>query len=120
MGQWWWEPRREGERTSVFLARVLNELGPEFAQIANHAEANHYDDFFCPPEVDDGMNMHRLLRDMLAVIQVLDDKELKNRAMNVAQAAKDGQFDGTTGEAQEWGQSPDGQAAFNELVRRKK
>jgi hypothetical protein len=111
----WWESRREGEATYAYLTRVLKELGPAFAQIANFAEAKHYDDFFCPPEVDDGFNINRLVRDLLAV--QVQDPELKRKAIDVAMAARSGEFDGTSEEAKAWGQSPDGKAAFNELAK---
>jgi hypothetical protein len=113
---YWWERRRDGERTSVYLARVLGELGPAFGQVANYAEACHYDDFRCPPDVDDGMNISRLLADILRVVQVQDHAALKQRGMAVAQAAKDGEFDATKAEADEWAQSEDGQAAYRLLL----
>jgi hypothetical protein len=34
----------------------------------------------------------------------------------VIAAAKDGEFDGTKAEAQEWGRSPEGQATFAALL----
>lgn len=116
----WWEPRQEGERTAVYLARVLDKLGPAFAHIARAAEAKHYDDYFCPPDVDDGMNINRLVADLLRVIQKQDDVTLRGRAMAVAQAAKGGEFDGTLEESREWALSPQGQATFNELLRPKR
>jgi len=116
----WWETRREGERTSDYLARVLGELGPPFAQLANNAEARHYDDFFCPPEVDDGMNINRLVADLLAVTQAQNDPALRKRATAVGRAAKDGEFDGTREESREWALSPQGQAAFQLLLPKRK
>lgn len=61
-----WRPRQDGERTAPYLARVLDELGPHFAQLAANARALHYDDYFCPPDVDDGANIHRLVADLRA------------------------------------------------------
>jgi hypothetical protein len=110
----WWESRREGERTAVYLTRVLKELGPLFAHVATAAEALHYDDYFCPPDVDDGFNINRLVRDLLAV--QVGNPELKRKVVDVAMAAKSGEFDGTREESREWARSPDGQATFNLLL----
>lgn len=112
---YWWERRRAGERTAPYLSRVLGELGPAFAQVANQAGQCWYDDYFCPDEIDDGANIHRLVRDLLLVIQV-QDTALKQRAMVVAQAAKNGEFDGTLEESREWGRSVQGRAVFAELL----
>ena len=110
----WWESRREGEATYAYLTRVIDELGPPFAHLSRAAEAKHYDDFFCPPEIDDGFNINRLVRDLLAV--PVQDSELKRKAIDVSIAAKNGEFDATSEEAKAWGQSPDGKAAFNALA----
>lgn len=107
----WWEPRRDGEATADYLARVLEELGAP--ALAARARAFHYDDYLCPPDVDDGANIQRLV---LAVCAWADTHGQPHRARVVAEAAKHGEFDGTSEESGAWARSEDGQAAFRELV----
>jgi hypothetical protein len=110
----WWEPRREGEPTRDYLARVLDDLGaPDLAARALQA---HYDDYLCPPAIDDGANIHRLI----AAVQDWSRSSTRlqrERAKAVVVAARDGEFDGTRAEASEWAASPDGQATFAEFLR---
>jgi hypothetical protein len=109
----WWQPRRDGEPTADYLGRVLDDLG--HPNMADRARRAHFDDFFCPPEIDDGANIHRL------VFEVTDwarsaSREQRHRAVAVIDAAKDGEFDGTWEEADRWAASADGRAAFRELL----
>jgi hypothetical protein len=115
--QYWWERRREGERTAAYLARVLDQLGEPYAAVAAAARALHFDDYFCPDEIDDGMNIHRLVAAIACVKPA--DAALKRGATQVALAAKEGEFDGTREESREWGRSPQGRAAFTELIKPK-
>jgi hypothetical protein len=111
----WWERRREGERTADYLARVLDELGPPFAPVAVKARALHFDDYFCPPAVDDGANIHRLVHSLDHRMGRHDvDATLRLKVQAVIAAAKDGEFDGTKAEAQEWGRSPEGQRSIRD------
>jgi len=114
---YWWEVRRDGERTIPYLTRVLEQLGPEFVAVTTKARAGHYDDYFCPEAVDDGANIHRLVA---AIEKRLDrpgvDGELRARAVQVAVAAREGEFDGTREEARAWAQSPQGQSTFALLL----
>lgn len=106
----WWETRREGEPTNEYLARVLDELGAH--QLAANARAYHYDDFFCPAEIDDGANIHRLIRD----ISKWAGPVAASRPTDVMNAAKNGEFDGTREESRAWGQSAEGQAVMRDLL----
>ena len=106
----WWEPRRDGEPTAQYLARVLEELGA--TDVAANARALHYDDFLCPVEVDDGFNIHRLIRD---VTQWANTHNQPRRARIVTAAAVVGEFDSTAAESAAWAQSPEGQELFAEL-----
>jgi hypothetical protein len=114
---YWWGGRRDGERTAVYLTRVLEALGPPFAAVATKARACHFDDYFCPPQVDDGANIHRLVA---AIQKRLDrpdvDPPTRQKAVQVAVAAREGEFDGTREEAREWGRSAEGQATFALLL----
>jgi hypothetical protein len=110
----WWEPRRKGERTFAYLARVLDEIGAD--RLAAKAREAHYDDFECPAEIDDGMNIHRLVAD-------LDDwrrsvtRHQRLQAGALIAAAKEGEFDSTKAESDRYATSARGQAdlaAFRE------
>lgn len=105
----WWEPRRDGEPTNDYLARVLDELGA--ADVAAKALAYHFDDYFCPPDIDDGGNMQRL------VAAITDwsrsaTRAQRERAKVLTSAVKRGEFDGTRAESTAWAASADGQATF--------
>lgn len=103
----WWEPRREDERTFAYLGRVLQELGAD--TLAEKALAAHYDDFDCPVEIDDGMNIHRLVRD-LDQWRRKTSRERRIKAHQVIDAAKAGEFDSTKEESDRYAASARGQA----------
>lgn len=111
-----WEPRREGEATADYLARVLDESG--LPELAANARAKHYDDYFCPPEVDDGLNMHRLIGDLQSQISPTAVKESQRyrRIKALQDATMAGEFDGTSEESEAWSRSPQGQATFQSLL----
>lgn len=109
----WWEPRRDGEATAAYLARVLDDLGA--ADLATKARRYHFDDYFCPESVDDGANINRL------VAEVRDwsrscTRDQRERAKAVIEAAVGGEFDGTREESEQWARSEDGQQVFRALV----
>lgn len=107
----WWEGRRKDEPTADYLSRVLDELGAP--DLAANALAYHYDDFFCPEEIDDGANIHRLVRD---VADWAANNGGPDRARTLIEAAKYGEFDGTEAESRAWGQSAEGQALMRDLL----
>lgn len=108
----WWEPRRDGEATPDYLGRVLDELGDP--EMARRARLGHFDDYACPPDVDDGANIHRLVAELRALVVANGDSQ--GRAQAVIDAAKEGEFDGTRAEAQQWMAGPEGQATVRELL----
>lgn len=110
----WWEARREGEPTADYLARVLAELG--LPKLAAKASLKHYDDYFCPPEVDDGMNIHHLVADLQNALPGMHPVGRRERTKQVIEAAKNGTFDGTKEEARAWEESAEGKAAMAELL----
>jgi len=111
----WWKPRISREATSDYLARALVELGAY--PVAQKARWKHYDDYFCPESIDDGMNMQRLVRDIADwAYQQPDDVKTRRWAGMLIEAVKNGEFDGTTEEALAWQQSPQGKAIINELM----
>lgn len=108
----WWEPRRDGEMTTVFLGRVLDELG--LATLARRAREGHFDDYFCPPGIDDGMNIHRLIAELQRCWR--QQREKRERIDVLIDAAKRGEFDGTKEESDRWAASKEGQAVFRSLL----
>lgn len=109
-------PRREGERTNEYLGRTLDDLG--LHDMARRARLYHFDDYFCPDEVNDGMNINHLvdeLRTQRNAQKVLNPTNAI-RINDMMTLAIDGEFDGTKEESDEWAKSPDGQETFRKLV----
>lgn len=109
----WWGPRRKGERTFDYLCRVLSHLGAH--RLAEKARKAHYDDFECPPEVDDGMNIHRLVADLEQWRRRATRKQ-RLRAGQIIEAAKEGEFDSTKEESDRYAASARGQADMKQLL----
>ena len=109
----WWQRRQPGEATPGYLARVLEAAG--LTEMAADARACHYDDYLCPPDVDDGMNIHRLVGELRLAARTAD-RIKRDRIEVIATAAIDGEFDGTAQESEAWQQSPDGQEAMRMLI----
>lgn len=109
----WWAPRQPGERTTQYLGRVLDIVG--LPEMARRARQGHFDDYFCPPDVDDGLNIHRLV----AELGEHRDQSNGNRRKDIQaliDGAKDGEFDGTKAESEEWARSAQGRATFERLL----
>lgn len=108
----WWERRRPNELTPDYLGRVLEAAGlPDLAWAARRA---HYDDFFAPAEIADGMELLRLVADLRAAAKA--EPERAEAIAVIENAVKCGEFDGTSAESERWVQSEDGQAALRELT----
>lgn len=92
--------RREGEATAAFLARVLVDEGaPEW--MVSLARDAHYDDFLSPIAMPE--------------LQLYHDAKA-NGLPQIAGWVEEGVFDSTKAESEAWAKSPDGQAAFRELI----
>ena len=89
---------------------------PACGTLMKNARAYHYDDYFCPPEVDDGLNIHRLIRDLGAEAERVPSETRRSMIAEVIAAAKGGEFDGTKDEAHAWEQTPEGREAMRELL----
>lgn len=109
----WWEPRRDGEMTTMFLGRVLDELGAD--DLARRAREGHFDDYFAPSEVADGFELIRLVRELQRWGRGTN-RHNRTRAKAVMEAVKHGEFDGTTEESARWQASKDGQEAMSDPV----
>jgi hypothetical protein len=109
----WWQRRRDGEATAVYLGRVLEDLGAR--DLAIKARRCHYDDYFCPDTVDDGFNIHRLIFELENWSRSAT-RDQRDRAKVMIRAARDGEFDGTREESEQWATSETGQEVFRELT----
>jgi hypothetical protein len=111
-----WEGRRPGELTTEYLGRVL-DFYLYLPGMARRARQGHFDDYFCPPEVDDGLNMHRLVMELQAKLErVHRSAPQHKRIREVMQGVIDGEFDGTQEESQRWAASKAGQDTFKQLL----
>lgn len=109
-----WEGRRPGEQTPMYLGRVLDDyLG--LPAMARRAREGHFDDFFAPAEVADGMEVLRLYGELRGKAQIVGKAD-RARILEVAEAVKVGEFDATREESDRWAASKDGQDAFRALV----
>lgn len=111
-----WEGRRPQEQnaTASYLARVLRDyLGLE--RLAERAELGHFDDYFAPAEVADGMEMIRLVQ-ALEQARREASPAMREKIEEVIAAVKEGEFDGTKEESDRWAQSKDGQDAMRDLL----
>jgi hypothetical protein len=109
-----WERRREGEQTPMYLGRVLDDyLG--LPDMARRAREGHFDDFFAPAEVADGMEILRLYNELRGKLQVVR-KSQRPRIKHVMEAVKTGEFDATKEESDRWAASKDGQDTMRALV----
>lgn len=113
-----WEPRRDQEPSLIYLARVLASIpvtSPVWEDFVARARRGHFDDYFCPPEVDDGMNMQRLVAELDRHVRATNS--VCRRAIGqVRSAVIAGEFDGTKAESDAWAASAEGQEIFDDLV----
>ena len=111
----WWEPRRAGELTTEFLGRVLDDAGQP--DLARRARQGHFDDYFCPPEVADGMETIRLVVELdRAAHSPRTNREGRERLLAMIEGVKSGEWDATKDESDRWAASKDGQDTFRALV----
>lgn len=111
----WWEPRRGGELTTEFLGRVLDEVSLE--DMARRAREGHFDDYFAPAEVADGLELLRLVGELGEAAKAPATKRNdRSRIRAIAEAVKCGEFDGTKEESDRWAASKDGQDAYRQLI----
>lgn len=113
MSEIWWERRRSGEPTPTYLGRVLDALG--FPSMARRAREGHFDDYFAPPEVADGMEILRLYNELHGKLSVVG-KSSRPRIQAVMEAVKTGEFDATKEESDRWAASKDGQETMRMLL----
>ncbi len=109
-----WARRRAGEQTPTYLGRVLEDyLG--LPAMARRAREGHFDDYFAPAEVADGMEILRLYGELRGKAQIVRRAD-RARILEVAEAVKAGEFDATREESDRWASSKDGQDAMRALL----
>jgi hypothetical protein len=132
---WGWETeahpefaglRRPNEQTPDYLGRVLAWAG--MPELAERARLGHFDDFHAPAEVADGMEIVRLVGELRVEAKKTTDpngnpyspdarRMRADRAAQIENAARRGEFDATKAESDRWAASKGGQETFGELVR---
>jgi hypothetical protein len=121
-----WERRRENELTPDYLGRVCEWVG--LVELARNARAAHYDDYFCPPEIADGMENMRFLRDLRRERAKVTDpwghpfrpetvRIRREQIDAIDYAYRKGEFDATKAESDRWAASEAGQSTFRELTK---
>jgi len=109
-----WERRRPSEQTPTYLGRVFDDyLG--LPNMARRAREGHFDDFFAPPEVADGLEILRLVNELHAKARVVRKAD-RGRIREVIEAVKAGEFDATKEESDRWAASKDGQDTMRALL----
>ncbi len=109
-----WESRRAGEPTPNYLGRVLDDyLG--LSGMARRARQGHFDEFFAPPEIADGLEILRLVEELRGKAQIVRKAD-RTRIVEVIEAVKVGEFDATKDESDRWAESKDGQDTFRALM----
>ena len=97
-----------------YLGRTLDACG--LHNMADRARLGHYDDYFCPPDVENAaFNNNRLVEELKTQYRVQVSNRQRILIGEVIQQAMDGEFDGTKEESDAWARSVEGQAVFNEL-----
>jgi hypothetical protein len=96
---------------------VLDWLG--LNDMARRARGGHFDDFFAPREVADGLEILRLYNELRAAaraLQLSGQRDRLRRTLAVADAVKAGEFDATKEESDRWAASKDGQDTMRALA----
>jgi len=115
MADIWWERRHDGELTTEYLGRVLDELGTP--DMATRARRGEFDDFQCPTHLPwAGMELNRLIYE-LDLIARHATRQVRERARAIIAAVKAGEFDATSPESARWAASAEGQRTFAELLK---
>ena len=100
--------------TSQKLADTLRAAG--FEILAQRAEADEFHDFLTPHALPDLL----LDQELVAIIKDESRKPLERQAATyIRMRHHNGEFDASKEESDDWAASPEGQDAFNRLVKGK-
>lgn len=113
-GEVWWEGRRPGEQTPMYLGRVLDAIGG-LDTMPRRAREGHFDDYAAPADVATGFELMALVAELERRRRRLGPVA-RRRVARVIEAVKAGEFDATKEESDRWAASADGQAAMRELL----
>jgi len=100
-------------RTSQKLADALKAAG--FDALATRAEQDEFHDFLSPHAMPE-MLLVQILHDQYVIAKGRGHDREAIAAMNIRQRLINGEFDASMEESDEWANSPEGQAALNELI----
>jgi hypothetical protein len=100
-------------RTSQLCADALRCAG--FEDLAKRAEADEFHDFLSPHATPELILVHELTAKMMAA----KDNREHIAAANLRQRVINGDFDADLKESDDWAASPEGQAAFEQLMKGK-
>lgn len=100
-------------KTSEFLASVLDSVGLD--AMAAKARADQYHDFLS----DDALCAITLERELREARDASDDPIMKKLIEDIRQHHLNGDFDASKEESDEWAAGPEGQEAFQSLLRGK-
>lgn len=99
-------------QSDQILHDALMEAG--FDELAGRAAASEWNDYF---GVHDGMELTHLVSVLHRESSRPENGPVKRAAAKrLIERVKEGDFDGTREEADEWAQSPEGKATFGKLV----
>jgi hypothetical protein len=99
--------------TKDMLAQALRDVG--LTDLADRAATGYYHDYLSPldmPEIE-------LMRDMARAAALEPDVDKAKAIIALRERAKDGEFDASLAESEEWAASPEGQYAFSQLLGKK-
>jgi len=99
--------------TKDVLANALRVIG--LTEMADKAATGYYHDYLSPltlPEIE-------LVNDLAQAAALETDPERSKKIVELRERVKDGDFDASEEESEEWANSPEGQYAFQRLVGKK-
>jgi hypothetical protein len=104
----------ESEHTTAKLARALTAIPGVPAAMIERATAGHYHDYLSPLDFPE-IQLVADLRELAA--RPATPRNSRPLLRDLAEAVKNGEYDASKEESDEWMRSPEGQAAMAELTR---
>lgn len=95
------------------LAAVLREAG--LFEMADKAATGYYHDYLSPLAFPERQLSNDLL-DAAGVARDFGNEKMVEAALAIRERHHNGEFDASTEESDDWARSPEGQAAFRQLL----